>query len=89
MFESAFALDTPGRRSPLLISLSVQMAVVATLALLPLYYLEQLAILPTMPVPVYAPKLPHRKIISVLREAASAMAVEVLTQIDVNFTLSQ
>jgi len=25
----------------------------------------------------------------VLREAASAMAVEVLTQIDVNFTLSQ
>lgn len=81
MFESAFAFDTPGRRSPLLISLTVQTAVVATLVILPLYYIEQLTILPTMPVPIYVPKLPPMKIISVVREAASAMAPR-LTQPD-------
>ena len=105
MFESAFALDTPARRSPLLVSLTMQAAAVATMVLLPLFYIEQLTELPSMPVPVYSPKLPHMKIISVMREAAAAMeavrqwryrpttlngeAVEVLTQIDVNFTLSQ
>ncbi|MBY0505484.1 MAG: TonB family protein [Bryobacteraceae bacterium] len=74
MFESSFALDTPGRRSPLLISLTLQCATVATLVILPLFYIEQLSIIPSMPVPVYAPKLPHIKIISVMREAAASLA---------------
>ncbi len=73
MFESAFALDTPARRSPLLISLAIQTATLATLVILPLYYIEQLTAMPAMPVPVYVPKLPHMKILSVVREAASAM----------------
>ncbi len=73
MFESAFALEAPGRRSPLLISLTVQTAAVATVLLLPLYYVEQLTVLPTMPVPTYAPKLPHIKIVAVIRETAAAI----------------
>lgn len=74
MFESAFVLDTPGRRSPLLISFALQTTVVATLVILPLYFIEQLSVMPSMPVPVYTPKLPHMKILSVVRETASALA---------------
>ncbi len=73
MFESAFALEAPGRRSPLLISLTVQAAAVATVLLLPLYYVEQLTVLPTLPVPTYAPRLPHIKIVAVIRETAAAL----------------
>ena len=72
MFESAFAVEAPGRRSPILISFTLQSAAVAALVILPLFYVEQLTTMPTMPVPTYAPKLPHMKIISVMREAASA-----------------
>ncbi len=72
MFESALAIETPGRRSPLFISFTIQTVAVAGLMILPLYYIEQLTQLPTMPVPVYAPKLPYIKIIGVVREAASA-----------------
>ena len=72
MFESALAIETPGRRSPLFISFTIQTVTVAGLMILPLYYVEQLTQLPTMPVPVYAPQLPHMKIIGVVREAASA-----------------
>ena len=72
MFESALAIETPERRSPLFISFTIQTVAVAGLMILPLYYVEQLTQLPTMPVPVYAPKLPHMKIIGVVREAASA-----------------
>ena len=72
MFESALTIETPGRRSPLFISFTIQTVAVAGLMILPLYYVEQLTQLPTMPVPVYAPKLPHMKIIRVVREAASA-----------------
>lgn len=79
MFESAFALETPGRRSPLLISFVIQSTAIAVMLLIPLYYVEQLTVLPTMPVPVYTPKLPHMKIISVVREAAAAMAPRLTT----------
>ena len=72
MFESALATETPGRRSPLFISFTIQTVAVAGLMILPLYYVEQLTQMPAMPVPVYAPKLPHMKIIGVVREAASA-----------------
>jgi len=74
MFESSFALEGPARRSPLFISLTVQAAAVAVALLIPLYYVEQLTVLPSMPVPVYAPKLPHIKIMSVIREAATSLA---------------
>ena len=79
MFESAFVIETPGHRSPLFISFTIQTVAVAGLMILPLYYVEQLTQMPTMPVPVYAPKLPHMKIIGVVREAASAF-VPRLTQ---------
>jgi protein TonB len=79
MFESAFALETPGRRSPLLISFLIQSATITVMLLIPLYYVEQLTVMPTMPVPVYTPKLPHMKIISVVREAASAMTPRLTT----------
>jgi protein TonB len=87
MFESAFALETPGRRSPLLISFTIQAATVAVVLLIPLYYVEQLTVMPTMPVPVYAPKLPHMKILSVIREAASSLAPR-LTQPSVRRALT-
>jgi len=77
MFESSFALEGPARRSPLLISLTVQTAAVAVVLLIPLYYVEQLSVMPTMPVPVYAPKLPHMKILTVVREAASSLVPRV------------
>ena len=73
MFDSVFALETPGHRSPLFISFAVQSFAVVVLVILPLYYVEQLTEMPSMPVPVYAPKLPHMKIIGVVREAASAL----------------
>ncbi len=71
MFESTFALETSARRSPLLISFALQTATVAALVIAPLYFIEQLSVVPTMPVPVYTPKLPHMKIVSVMREAAT------------------
>ena len=72
MFESALVIETPGHRSSLFISFTIQTVAVAGLMILPLYYVEQLTQMPTMPVPVYAPKLPHMKIIGVVREAVSA-----------------
>ena len=78
MFESALALEVPGRRSPLLLSFTIQTLAVGVVLLIPLYYVEQLTVLPTMPVPVYAPKLPHVKIMSVVREAASAFAPQLV-----------
>lgn len=71
MFESTFALETSARRSPLLISFALQTATVAALIITPLYFIEQLSVMPAMPVPVYTPKLPHMKIVSVMREATT------------------